>query len=313
MSSKAQRTRIDFRSQARTRRGRAWDRVQLGLAYLLAGGWAARLARSLGLQGRVTTSTHTIEIDGLRERSLRVAFASDFHAGATTHPELHRQACTALLAMEPDIILLGGDFIAFEAKEVEPLLPLLAELRAPLGVFAVLGNHDYSSDTDRIVAGLEQSGITVLRNRVVPLGAPDDEIWLSGLDDPTYGRAHADGAFAATSGARLVLMHAPDGLLEIGERHFDIAFCGHTHGGQIALPGGRALIMPIGRLNRRFGRGVFRLKSGARLLVSRGIGCSTLPFRLFSRPEVHLCHLVPTAATTKTQPGFQDSLDGAAT
>jgi len=291
--SESQRQKIDFRSQAQSRLGRAWDRAQLGLAYVLAGGWAARLSFQSGLQGTVETSTHTIEVDRISGRPLRVAFASDFHSGATTHPEVLRQACDAVLEMRPDVILLGGDFVAFEAKDVDPLLPLLATLRAPLGTFAVLGNHDHSTDTPRIIAGLERSGVRVLRNRAVQLPAPFDEVWLCGLDDPTYGRSHADSAFAEASGARLVLMHSPDGLLEIGDRDFAVAFCGHTHGGQVALPGGGAIVMPSGKLNRRYARGLFRLKSGASLLVSRGIGCSTLPIRFFAQPEVHLVLLTP--------------------
>jgi predicted MPP superfamily phosphohydrolase len=90
---------------------------------------------------------------------------------------------------------------------------------------------------------------------------------------------------------RIVLMHSPEGLKSIGGRHFDLALCGHTHGGQIALPWGAPVFVPGGSLNRRYHRGRYEV-GGTRprtLLVSRGVGCSTLPVRLFAAPEVHLC------------------------
>ena len=119
-------------------------------------------------------------------------------------------------------------------------------------------------------------------------------MWLCGLDDPTRGDARADCALDDVPGTRVVLMHSPDGLLTIGERPFDLALCGHTHGGQVVLPTGHALYMPEGNLNRKFPRGLYRLGPDGRrtMLVSSGVGCSTIPVRLFAQPEVHLCTLV---------------------
>jgi hypothetical protein len=93
-----------------------------------------------------------------------------------------------------------------------------------------------------------------------------------------------DGA----EGTRVVLMHSPDGVRAIGDRAFHLALCGHTHGGQVRLPWGPPLIVPRGRLSRRYASGRFEL--GARtLLVSHGVGCSGVPVRTFAPPEVHLC------------------------
>jgi predicted MPP superfamily phosphohydrolase len=91
------------------------------------------------------------------------------------------------------------------------------------------------------------------------------------------------------NGTRIVLMHSPDGLTAIGDRDFDLAVCGHTHGGQIAWPSGRPVLVPGGHLNRKYASGLFKLgEAGKRtLLVSRGVGCSTLPIRLFAGPQVH--------------------------
>jgi predicted MPP superfamily phosphohydrolase len=86
-------------------------------------------------------------------------------------------------------------------------------------------------------------------------------------------------------------MHAPSGLLDLGEERFDLALCGHTHGGQIALSDGTPIIVPHGRLSRRYARGRFDFQDGRTLVVSVGLGCVLLPLRLFADPEIVLCTL----------------------
>ena len=97
-------------------------------------------------------------------------------------------------------------------------------------------------------------------------------------------------------------MHSPEGLLSLRGHAFDVAFCGHTHGGQVALPGGRPLWMPGGPLNRRYAHGAHELADfdRATMIVSRGIGCSGLPVRMFASPEVHVCTLLPAVAARET-------------
>ena len=273
-----------------------WERA-LGL--LLRGVGAARATYRIGLQGTLGVDRHELTVPRRAGAPpLRVAFASDFHAGPTTDPRLIRAGIDALLAAAPDIILLGGDFVAFDADDVDDLVPLLAELQAPLGVHAVLGNHDLDTDGAHVTAALRRAGIHLLTNRALRLPAPHDDVWLLGLDDPIIGRPRPEAVFdaagrhdAASPSVRLVLMHAPDGLIAIGDRPFDLAFCGHTHGGQIALPGGTPIVVPRGRLSRRFAHGMHELRNGGRLLVSNGVGCTTLPVRLFARPEVHVVTL----------------------
>lgn len=289
---------VDYRGRGTTRLGRAWDRVQPRLARFLCSGRAARWSYRLGLMGRLAVRHHRFEISRRNTFDLRVAFAADFHAGATTHPAILEDAFRELAELRADLILLGGDFVAFEARDIEILLPMLRRLDAPLGVFAVLGNHDLTTDHARVVAELEASGVVMLTNRAVQLAPPHDDVWLCGLDDPIYGEPRAEATFADVEpgATRLVLMHAPDGLLAIGARDFDLALCGHTHGGQLALPGGTPIVMPKGKLCRRYPGGVYELSGRRRLLVSHGVGCSTLPLRLFARPEVHLCELVAVRA-----------------
>lgn len=257
--------------------------------------WGARLSYSMGLQGRLRTSTVTF---GLSEppaaetrQPLRVAFASDFHAGGMTDDRLLEGACSALAAFEPDVLLLGGDFVTVRSRDIGRIAPLLRAVPAPFGKFAVLGNHDIRAGERAIVGALEGAGVQMIANQHVGLSGPFGQLSICGLDDSLSGHPRGDLALDRACERRIVLMHSPQGLAAIGDRHFDLALCGHTHGGQIALPWGAPIVMPGGSLNRRYSRGHHTLDGHQprALLVSRGVGCSGFPVRLFAAPEVHLC------------------------
>ncbi len=255
--------------------------------------WAATVSYSIGLQGRVRVSEATIRppCTPPREVPLRIGFASDFHAGPTTHQRTLAAACRALAGIRPDVLLLGGDFVSVRGADIERLAPLLAEIDAPHGKFAVLGNHDLRANHRIVVDALERAGVRLIINERVTLGPPFDDVTICGLDDATYGHPHPELALDGATGTRIVLMHSPETLPAIGDRAFDLALCGHTHGGQVATPWGAPILLPGGPLNREYCQGRFEL-AGERcrtLLVSRGVGCSGLPARMFAAPEVHLC------------------------
>ena len=273
---------------------------ELLLDRLFAGSWPARLARPLGLGGRLHVTHHDVRLPaappGAPAGALRVAFASDLHAGPGTHPGLVEQACRALAALRPDLLLLGGDFVGFHARHVERLVPLLRDVPAPLGKLAVLGNHDLMADDAHVVACLADAGVRTLVNEPARLPPPWDGLWVCGLDDWNQGTPDATRAFAGAAGVRLLLMHSPDGLDVVGEDHaFAAAFCGHVHGGQFVRADGTPTPLSSrskGATSRRYQRGgAFRvgLRGDRLLLVSRGIGCTTLPLRRHADPEVHLC------------------------
>jgi predicted MPP superfamily phosphohydrolase len=257
------------------------------------GAWPARLARLLGLHGTLGVATCRLPLSGTRRTAppIRIAFASDLHAGPATYPGLIAEACHALADARPDLLLLGGDFVSFHARHVDRLVRLLAPIEAPLGKFAVLGNHDLLADDAYISRRLADAGVRVLVNENARLPTPHDDVWICGLDNTEEGVPNAEAAFAGADGIRVVLMHSPDGLRAVGDRTFAAAFCGHTHGGQFWV-GQRALVNFSGPLSRKYLRGgVFPLDadSGGVLLVSRGIGCGNLPMRRGADPEVHVC------------------------
>lgn len=293
------------------RRDRRIDRARHSIENLLdelfrPGNWAAALSYHLGLQGRLVVREETFVLsDESQEPAdratppLRIAFASDFHAGSTTHPRLLERACEALADCEPHVVLLGGDFVTMRASSIHALAKWLAAVPAPCGKYAVLGNHDLRADRATVIRALDDAGVRVLTNENALLPPPYDDIAVCGLEDATRGQPRAEYALDTSATKRIVLMHSPEGLRAIGDRAFDLAFCGHTHGGQIALPWGTPVVVPPGRFNRRFHKGRFDLRRqlagshGARaLLVSSGVGCSTIPVRLFAAPEVHLCLII---------------------
>jgi predicted MPP superfamily phosphohydrolase len=259
---------------------------------LYRGNWPVRLVRALGVRPVVRTARHAIALNGrsaLGRPPLRLAYASDFHAGPTTDPSVLRSACAELRALAPDVLLLGGDFVTGRPDELGWLARELGAVPAPLGRFAVLGNHDRWAGARPVVDQLEACGIEVLVNANARLPEPYDDVWICGIDDHTTGWPDAEAALRDAEGIRVVLMHAPSGLLDLGDRRFDLALCGHTHGGQIALPGGRAVALPAGRLSRQFSRGRFPVGEHATLIVSVGLGCVVLPIRTFAEPEIVLC------------------------
>ncbi|HET9013400.1 MAG TPA: metallophosphoesterase [Gemmatimonadaceae bacterium] len=261
--------------------------------------WAARAAWTLGLQsarpvGSVRESVVVPRPSGAR--ALRIAFASDFHGGATTDERVLRAACAAIDALEPDVLLLGGDFVSVRANDIHALAPLLAAIRAPLGKFGVFGNHDLRANRPVVADALRTAGVRMLVNETVRLSAPHDDVTIVGFDDPIRGAPDGE-LLAGVDGVRVLLMHAPDGLLAAGDEAFDLALCGHTHGGQIVMPGGVMPYLPHGELSRTYPVGRFDLHASAprTLIVSRGVGCSTVPIRVLCGAEVHLVTLSPAS------------------
>jgi predicted MPP superfamily phosphohydrolase len=271
---------------------RALSLAAIDLAMLR--GALARLSYRLGLHGALAVVTHDIVVSSASAlpRPLTIAFASDFHAGPTTHPDIFHHLADALIDCSPDVLVLGGDFVSCRARYLPRLLEPLARHRPWLGTYAILGNHDVWADADSITRQLDAAGITVLTNCSAKLAAPFEDVTLCGIDDPWVGEPDLPRAFAAAGKVRVFLLHSPDGLVLLRGQRFDLALAGHTHGGQVALPGGIPILTGGGPLSRRYSRGRFELSGNGPLIVSRGVGCSNLPIRWNSDPELTLCRLL---------------------
>jgi predicted MPP superfamily phosphohydrolase len=201
-----------------------------------------------------------------------------------------------LLSDLPDAILLLGDYIDAHPLWGGRLAPekiahALAALHAPLGTYAVLGNHDWKQAGDRMWRALHNEGIEVHENRVMKAG----DLYVAGLADLRRRRPDLPGALAGVpADAPVVLLsHDPDVFPYVPGR-ISLTLSGHTHGGQIAIPVLRRLAIPS-RYGERYARGHV-VEDGRHLYVTSGLGTSGLPLRLLSPPEVVVLELV--AATT---------------
>jgi uncharacterized protein len=270
---------------------RSADKVQ---EKIFGQGWGAEVAYRLRLQGYVSADYQEFKHPSLPSgKELRIAFASDLHAGPLTDQRVLEKAFEIIKQFKPHLTLLGGDFISLHERHIERLIPFLKNLESPLGILGVMGNHDLWADDKVIANALHDAKVKVLVNESVTLGSPFENVTIFGLDEPGTGSPDASKFYGIENGLNLLLMHSPLGLAKLEGFAFNVAFCGHTHGGQIALPGGTPLVLPRGSGDRQYASGRKSLpRGGAEILISRGIGMSDLPIRLFAPSEVHLCRFV---------------------
>ncbi|MBC8067839.1 MAG: metallophosphoesterase [Deltaproteobacteria bacterium] len=276
-------------------------RVEAALQRIYFADWPARAWGLTPWAGRVNVEHHRLALlpASLRGHSLRVVFASDLHIGPTTASRTLDLAFAKIAALRPDVLLLGGDYVFLAARQgrTDELEQRVRAVPAATKL-AVLGNHDLWTEYPAIERALVRAGATVLVNAHAWLPSPFDAVAVVGLDDPWTGAPDADAALAGTEHAalRIGLCHAPEGALSLADRDVPIMLCGHTHGGQIALPGPRPIVLPPGPYSRRypFGRHVV---GDLQVIVSRGVGATELPIRAFAPADVVLLELVAPDAT----------------
>ncbi len=250
--------------------------------------WPARVWARVPGACDVRTVARTLAVLPSGTPPLRIGFASDLHIGPTTPRALLERAFDTLAAARLDVLALGGDYVFLDATERSA--SILADLvrRVPARVkVAVLGNHDLWTDHPRLERALADEGVRVLVNEGVYLPEPHGGVYLAGLDDPWTGAPDAARAFdgGAAARVRIAVVHSPDGVPMIEDRGVDLVIAGHTHGGQVALPGGAPLWVP-GPLGPAYPSGFFTLRDGAVLFVSRGLGGVEIPVRLHAPPDV---------------------------
>jgi len=262
------------------------------------GAGAALLALSLLTERRrLRVVRRTYAVSGLPPDldSLRVAHLSDLHAGPWVPTSLLAGAVAAANAERPDVVLLTGDYVDLDRTFADVCAEVLGHLRAPHGVYAVLGNHDHEAGAERMVAALQARGITVLPNRAVPLGQGPTHLWVVGLDDTVSHRGDLREALAevAPGDPVVLLSHSPDLVYRAADHGITLVLAGHTHGGQLRVPG-MAFVYSPSRFGPHLVGGSIRV-GRTRMYVSHGLGVNTLPIRFRCPPEVGLYTLVRPA------------------
>jgi len=239
---------------------------------------------------------------------LTVVQLSDFHLGPYVSVEQVRHSVAMANALHPNLMVLTGDFVYRSADYSPACAQELTALQAPLGVYAVLGNHDVWTNADVVAGHLEQAGIAVLRDQQQALTVEGDRLWLIGIEDSgitgmsglfpgsispgDFRQLHRKKAQALgtmleeipSGDCRLLLVHNPDFVGLLPEGQVDLVLSGHTHGGQVCLPGLGALFVPS-VYGRRFVAGLVEV-AGIKVYINRGIGLIAPPVRFLARPEV---------------------------
>jgi predicted MPP superfamily phosphohydrolase len=245
-----------------------------------------------------------IPVDGLPEsfRGFRIAQLSDFHCSRQVSTAYLTEAVDLAQGQQADLVVLTGDFIHHGYRYVDRVAETLGRLTAPCGVFAVLGNHDYSVRNAlgwrryrhlhrAVTEALVGRGIRVLHNECVPLHRGDHCVHLVGVEDLWSRACDLPRAFqgAPAESPCIVLAHNPRTIEHLDGRRCDLMLSGHTHGGQIHVPGlGRPT---LGKKARRFAAGLYRYRHSY-LYVNKGIGFG-FRFRFGVRPEVAVLTLEP--------------------
>jgi uncharacterized protein len=245
---------------------------------------------------------------------LTILHLTDFHAGT---PSLNmravRKAAEFGARMQPDLVALTGDILS-GPRARDAVVRAMEGLHPPLGIFAVLGNHDVGDTHDPFSRGIViddwgSAPVTVLRDSSAVVEWRGCEIELGGVDP----RRFADGVnlpterlFTRPGAVRVLLSHFPEVPEQMPPGTCSLALCGHLHGGQICLPGPNGKVR-LSHRHYRFNEGVFE-EPDATVVVSRGLGTTLVPFRLFARPEVSLLRLRPRAGVCdRTDPRILDS------
>jgi predicted MPP superfamily phosphohydrolase len=233
----------------------------------------------------------------------RIAQLSDIHVGPFMSEDEIRKYVRIANELKPDLIALTGDFVTWDASTAPAVVNALSGLKARLGVFGSLGNHDAWADAEDLLAELfAQAGIRILRQERAPIQAGNDSFNLMGLDF-TNSRIMSAGGWHLSSGklegvenlmvpgtANILLSHNPDSFDRAAQLGVDLSLAGHTHGGQLALEFISPEIAPS-RIVTPYVSGWFE-RPGGQLYVNRGIGTIAAPMRVGAPPEITVFELL---------------------
>ena len=244
------------------------------------------------LYGRraLDVTTSEVPVNGLPDAlsGLRIGLLTDVHRSRWVSHEDVQAAVQRLMRARPDVIVLGGDYVTWGDRAfVEPAAEALSALSAPHGGFAILGNHDDDRD---MPAALGSHGITVLRDARTRLTIKNEPLELAGIRFWTRRAADIAAVLRGATGTVILLAHDPRRLTEAAGLGVPLVLSGHTHGGQVVLPGlgaPAAQKFPVVAGLARQGR--------TTLFVSRGVGTVYVPVRINCPPEVAVLTLRPAS------------------
>jgi predicted MPP superfamily phosphohydrolase len=228
------------------------------------------------------------ELDGLT-----IAFVTDTHVGPHFRASDLDPVVDELEKLRPDIVLFGGDFICESPRFIREIAPVVGQMAktARLGAWGVMGNHDLANLRERVVPPLEEVGVTILANQAVAIETGHGELWVVGIDDPLLGEPDLEAAYrdVPVDAASICLWHVPDVAEDAAPFGSFLMLSGHTHGGQVRLPGIGPLATPD--MGERYVQGRFQF-GDMELYVSPGLGIYRPPVRFNCPPELTVIRLI---------------------
>jgi hypothetical protein len=211
---------------------------------------------------------------------------SDIHIDSFTQIGIVEKAAAAVNQLKPDLIVLTGDYVTRQAEAILELAPVVASLNARYGIVAILGNHELWTNAAYIQDRLKQVGFSVLVNEGLPLAVGKETIYLAGVDDYWSGQPDLQAALANAPAdtPTILLAHEPDvaDIFSLDGR-VSLQLSGHSHGGQVRLPGRGAIVLPP--YGRKYDQGLYQV-NGMWLYTNRGLGLGPVPYRLNCPPEI---------------------------
>ncbi|MEN8908026.1 MAG: metallophosphoesterase [Clostridiales bacterium] len=222
----------------------------------------------------------------------KIAFISDIHYNNISSESHMRNVVKKVNALNPDIILLGGDYTDSDEKYIDPVFNILKGLKAKDGVYGVIGNHDfYKNCKDKTLESMEKSDIKSLDNEGVWIKKSDEKIRIGGVGDYWHDAQLPENTTEPAKKDDFILLvsHNPDYVEELKDEKVDLILSGHTHGGQITFFGLYAPKIPS-YYGQKYKTGL--IKTGKYdVIVSNGIGYIGLPIRFFAKPQINLIEL----------------------
>jgi len=249
---------------------------------------------------RVTIKSHDIppSFDGKR-----IVFVSDIHHGAALSRERVVTLVQRINDLQPDIIILGGDYISLKEQYIEPVFTELGKLKSKYGVFGVMGNHDYFVNGDLSKKMMVRNGIRQCDNKSYWVKINRDSIKIGGVDDPEGAVQVLDSTIhdVHPKDFCILISHQPEYIKKMNTDLVDLTLSGHTHGGQVTFFGLWAPILPTDNgiwasisltgEGQQYSYGLYQRKPNMQSYITSGIGTRFPHFRFFRRPEIVVLEL----------------------
>lgn len=239
----------------------------------------------------IVVSEHVYESERVPSSfdGMRIVQVSDLHDAL--FGEKQKKLVQKVKAAKPDVIFITGDLVDSNRYNLEQSLQAVRQFVKLADVYYVLGNHEVATNkVNEIYEALSSLGVHVMANTSTVLERNGERLSIIGIEDPLMGMETNDMMAMATAyiphdRLTLLLAHRPEFIDVYGDHKIDVVFSGHAHGGQIRIPGVGGLVAPGQGLFPKYTAGIYE-KDSTNMIVSRGLGNSTVPYRIFNLPEI---------------------------